>query len=1050
MIFNKELDFEAALIKLLLSEKGWEPKVLENYTEQDLLRNWADILFENNRDIDRLNDYPLTDSEMQQILEQIEALRTPLKLNGFINGKSVSITRDNPDDKLHFGKEVSLKIYDRREIAAGQSRYQIVKQPKFPTKSKILNDRRGDFMLLINGMPVIHIELKKSGIPVSQAYNQIEKYSHEGIFSGLFSLVQIFVAMSPDEAVYFANPGPDGKFNKDYYFHWADFNNEPINEWDKIASTLLSIPMAHQLIGFYTVADDSDGVLKVMRSYQYFAASAISDKVAKAKWEGNNQLGGYVWHTTGSGKTMTSFKSAQLIASSKDADKVIFLMDRIELGTQSLKEYRGFAGENESVQATENTNVLITKLKSSNPADTLIVTSIQKMSNIKDEAGGLNTRDIELINGKRIVFIVDEAHRSTFGDMLITIKTTFPKAMFFGFTGTPIQDENQKKKNTTTTVFGNELHRYSIADGIRDKNVLGFDPYKVLTFKDKDVRKVVALEKSKAQTEEEAISDPKKSKIYYKYMDPSQVGMVGHYADNGDYIKGIEDYIPKVQYETPDHTETVVKDILENWMTLSHNSKFHAIFATSSIPEAINYYRLIKEMKPELKVTALFDPSIDNNGGVQFKEDGLVEIIKDYNEKYGQDFTIPTFAKMKKDISSRLAHKKPYERIANEPEKQIDLLIVVDQMLTGFDSKWINTLYMDKMLQYENIIQAFSRTNRLFGPDKPFGTIRYYRKPHTMEQNINDAVKLYSGDRPLGLFVQHLTENLKNMNEVFEEISELFQNAGIENFEKLPDDKDVCKKFAKAFNEFNGYLEASKIQGFRWDISSYVDEETGEVIDVLIDESTYLVLVLRYKELFNGDESSGGEDDVPYEIEGYITEIDTGLIDSNYMNSRFEKYIKLLNVEGTTQEAIEQAETELHKTFATLSQEEQKYANIFLHDIQRGDVKVTEGRNLRDYINEYLSRAKDDQIHRVSLAVGVDENILRNIMSLHLNATNINEFGRYDELKKTVDKAKAKEYFEKTEGVKLIPPKVNVKVDNLLREFIISGGFDIQMPIDNE
>lgn len=377
MIFNKESDFEAALIKIL-SEKGWEKEILKNYSEQDLLRNWANILFENNRDIDRLNDYPLTDSEMQQILEQIKTLRTPLKLNGFINGKSVSIVRDNPNDTLHFGKEVSLKIYDRREIAAGQSRYQIVQQPKFPTKSKMLNDRRGDLMLLINGMPVIHIELKKSGVPVSQACNQIEKYAHEGIFSGLFSLVQIFVALEPNEAVYFANPGPDGQFNPNYYFHWADYNNEPINEWDKVASTLLSIPMAHQLIGFYTVADNSDGVLKVMRSYQYFAASAISDKVSKTKWEGNNQLGGYVWHTTGSGKTMTSFKSAQLIASSKDADKVVFLMDRIELGTQSLKEYRGFADENESVQATENTGILITKLKSTDPADTLIVTSIQK------------------------------------------------------------------------------------------------------------------------------------------------------------------------------------------------------------------------------------------------------------------------------------------------------------------------------------------------------------------------------------------------------------------------------------------------------------------------------------------------------------------------------------------------------------------------------------------------------------------------------------------------------------------------------------------------
>ena len=629
--------------------------------------------------------------------------------------------------------------------------------------------------------------------------------------------------------------------------------------------------------------------------------------------------------------------------------------------------------------------------------------------------------------------------------MLITIKTTFPKAIFFGFTGTPIQDENQKKKNTTTTVFGNELHRYSIADGIRDKNVLGFDPYKVLTFKDKDVRKVVALEKAKAQTEEEAISDPIKSKVYYKYMDAGQVGMVGHFDSKGDYIKGIEDYIPNVQYQTEEHTTTVVKDILENWVTLSHNSKFHAIFATSSIPEAINYYRMIKEIKPELKVTALFDSNIDNGGGVAFKEAGLVEIIEDYNERYGQDFTIPTFAKMKKDIAARLAHKKPYERIANEPEKQIDLLIVVDQMLTGFDSKWINTLYMDKVLLYENIIQAFSRTNRLFGPDKPFGTIRYYRKPHTMERNINAAVKLYSGDKPLGLFVQHLAENLKMMNELYEDISELFSNAGIENFEKLPSDVSVCRKFAKDFKELNSYLEAAKIQGFKWEVTSYTDDNTGENIEMAFDEKTYLVLVLRYKELSGGG-GGGTGDDVPYDLVGYITEIDTGLIDADYMNSRFEKYLKLLNLEGASAEAVEQAETELHKTFATLSQEEQKYANIFLHDIQRGDVAITEGKTLRDYVTEYLSKAKDDQIHRVAVALGVDELKLRTIMSLRLNSTNINEFGRYDDLKKTVNKAKAKEYFEKIEGTKIIPPKVNVKVDNLLREFILGGGFEIEMP----
>ncbi len=533
-------------------------------------------------------------------------------------------------------------------------------------------------------------------------------------------------------------------------------------------------------------------------------------------------------------------------------------------------------------------------------------------------------------------------------------------------------------------------------------------------------------------------------------MNVAQVKMAGHFDNKGKYIKGIEDYIPTTQYQTKEHTTCVVQDILENWATLSHNSKFHAIFATSSIQEAIHYYRMIRKAKPELKVTALFDPTIDNNSGAIFKEEGLVEIIEDYNKQYNQDFKIPTCAKMKKDIAARLAHKKPYERIANEPDKQIDLLVVVDQMLTGFDSKWINTLYMDKVLLYENIIQAFSRTNRLFGPDKPFGTIRYYRKPHTMERNINAAVKLYSGDKPLGLFVQHLTENLQMMNNLFMDISELFKNAGIDNFEKLPSDITVCRKFAKVFNDFNGYLEAAKIQGFKWDISSYIDKETGEITEMVFDENTYFVLVLRYKELSSGSDKGSGNDDVPYDLVGYITEIDTGVIDSDYMNARFEKYIKLLHMEGTTKETIEQAETELHKTFATLSQEEQKYANIFLHDIQRGDVEISESKTLRDYINEYLIKAKDDQIHRVATALGVDEAKLRNLMSLKRNSANINEFGRYDELKKTVNKTKAKEYFEQIEGTKIIPPKVNVKVDNLLRMFILSGGMEIPISENND
>ncbi|PCI54067.1 MAG: DEAD/DEAH box helicase [Alphaproteobacteria bacterium] len=1049
--FKTEAQFEQAFIEVL-THKGWETEILKNKTESELLQNWADILFENNKQRDRLNDVPLTNSEMQQIIEQIKELKTPLKLNGLINGKTVAIKRDNPADKMHVGKEVSLKIYDRQEIAAGQSRYQIVQQPKFERGSPLRNDRRGDVLLLINGMPVIHVELKRSGVPVSQAVNQIEKYSAEGIFSGLFSLIQVFVAMEPAETKYFANPGLDGKFNPDYQFNWADFNNEPVNHWKDIASTLLSIPMAHQLIGFYTVADDTDGVLKVMRSYQYYAANAISDKVAKTNWQqigssANNvdRLGGYVWHTTGSGKTMTSFKSAQLIAQSKDADKVIFLMDRIELGTQSLAEYNNFAGDGEEVQATENTDVLVTKLKSSDPAQTLIVSSIQKMSNIfeavGDEGTATNSADIEKIRAKRLVFIIDEAHRSTFGDMLITIKRTFPCALFFGFTGTPIQEENEKSGNTTSTVFGNELHRYSIADGIRDGNVLGFDPYKVSTFKDKDIRQAVALEQAKADSVADAMADPAKKKKFNHFM--NNVPMAGHKDPTGKYTKGIEDYVPKEQYLTDEHQAKVVEDILGEWDVLSQGNKFHAILATNSIVEAIDYYRLLKAAKPNLKISALFDPNIDNDGsgdrGPTFKGDGLEEIMADYNARYGQDFDFAKHAQFKKDLATRLAHKKPYERIHTEPAKQLDLLIVVDQMLTGFDSKWLNTLYLDKVIKYHNIIQAFSRTNRLFGPDKPHGTIRYYRYPNTMEQHIKNAVKLYSGDRPIGLFVDRLESNLEAMNKLVEEITELFTNAGVQNFEKLPEDDAACAKFADLFKTFNQHLEAAKVQGLHWNELKYSFSEGDDKHELTleIDEQIYLSLALRYKELAGKGEGGGGEGgDVPFDISGYLTEIDTGKIDADYMNSRFKKYLKELN-QHQDQASIETTLNELHKSFASLTQSEQKYAKLFLHDLQRGDAELIESHSFRDYINDYKDNAESAQLNAVVNVLGLDKNRLVGLMNDKVDEKTLNNFGRFDALKDTVDKAKAKAYFEKKDRVAVPPFKLNICIDKFLKQFIL-------------
>lgn len=1039
--FSKEADFENAVTHEL-RQRGWgDLPVLVRPTEAELLANWRQILFENNRSVDRLNEVPLTDTEMQQILEQITALRTPLRLNGFINGKTVSITRDNPADTLHCGKEVSLKIYDRHEIAAGQSRYQIAQQPKYMRGSPLLNDRRGDLLLLINGMPVIHIELKRSGMPVTVAYNQIQKYAREGVFTGLFSLLQIFVAMEPAEALYFANPGPDGSFNRDYAFHWADFNNEPVNDWKTFISSLLSIPMAHQLIGFYTVADEADGVLKVMRSYQYYAAHAISDKVAKTDWKNPSRLGGYIWHTTGSGKTMTSFKSAQLIANSKDADKVVFLLDRIELGTQTLEAYRNFAGDSNDVQATEHTGVLVKKLKSTDPAHTLIVTSIQKMSRLKDEEDGLKAHDLEIMRARRIVFIIDECHRSTFGDMLVDIKTSFPGAVFFGFSGTPIHTENRRNDNTTTDVFGNELHRYSIADGIRDKNVLGFDPYQVATYRDRDLRQAVALEKCKVATVAEAMADSKKQKVFNHYL--NDVPMAGHRDSSGVYQTGIEDHIPNSQYERDEHRNAVVQDIADNWDTLSQGSKFHGIFATSSIPEAIRYYRLMKVQCPSLKITALFDPHIDDegNGDPAFKTDGLVEIISDYNATYGQKFDLGTHGNFKKDLAARLAHKAPYIRIEAEPEKRLDLLIVVNQMLTGFDSKWVNTLYLDKLLEYENVIQAFSRTNRLFHPlEKPFGTIRYYRKPHTMTRNIDAAVKLYSGDRPLGLFADRLPMNLERLNAIFAEITAIFDAAGIADFTKLPDDPTERAAFARQFNQFNAVLEAAKIQGFAWEKLAADGTEPTTNIQLAITHHQYLTLLQRYKELGTGG-GAGGEA-IPYDIDSHLTERDTGKIDADYMNLRFEKYLKVL--QNGDEQAKETTLVELQRSFSSLSQEEQKHAGIFLHDIQRGDVEIEPGRTFRDYLIEYKTRAKNKEVEDLVARLGVDAQKLIGLMNASVTDANLNEYGRFDDLKATIDLSKAKAYFEGLEGKSLPPFRINIKAATLLKRFILADGFEIE------
>lgn len=1052
-MFKDELEFEKKLVNMLVEDKGWNGGILKYPDEKTLIKNWAEILYNNNRSIDRLNNYPLTDGEMKQILDKIEQLETPLNINSFINGKTVTIKRDNPDDVEHFKKEISLKIYDRDEIAAGQSVYQIAEQPQFSKKSKMLSKRRGDFMLLINGMPVIHIELKKDGIPISQATWQIEKYASEGIFSGIFSLLQIFVAMNPNDMRYFANPGPKGNFNEKFYFHWEDFNNEIVNDWEKIADQFLSIPMAHQLIGFYTVPDDTDGVLKVMRSYQYYAVSRISDVVAKTDWEiKRNDRGGYIWHTTGSGKTMTSFKAAQLIANSKDADKVIFLMDRIELGIQSLRQYKAFADEAEEIQSTDSAGDLKNKILSNNPADTLIVTSIQKMSRVVK--GEIMTNDeYEKINKKRIVIIIDECHRSVFGEMLQNIRDNFINALLFGFTGTPIQKENEKKGNNTSNIFGNELHRYSISDGIRDGNVLGFDPYLVETYTEHDIRHTLALEKSKAEDDNDANSDPNKRKIYDDFMNKKP--MVSYIDSSGKKVIGIEDYLSNSQYDCDKHRDAVIDDILSKWNVTSNSCKYHAILATSSIKEACLYYKRFNEkisnnMKyPYIKICCLFDESTDGEFGKD-KEKWLTSMLHDYNENFGTNYTIPAYKAYKKDVSTRLAHKKPYNNIKHDDGKTIDLLIVVDQMLTGYDSIWINALYLDKELQYENIVQAFSRTNRLNGDDKPFGIIKYYRRPHTMKKAIEDAFKVYSGDKTYGIFVDKLENNLNKLNSTFKSIKELFESNEIFNFEKNPDDYEDRFKFVQLFNKFNKILDASKVQGFRWSkvVYKFPEFEYGEpqnIIEMKIDENTYNILLSRYKELFNPQDSKDEKDETPpYDINTGLVSIRGDKIDFDYMNSKFKKYKKALQDDSDDKEVARRLLNELRKSFASLSQEDQKIANIIIHDMQSGERIIDEEEGFFEILDEYKRSQKDENIKIFAERYGIPLNDLYAFVADVKDPASLNNYGRFDSLMDVTDIKKATEYIAKTQHIKISNIRVINKIREALEDFIASKCMNIK------
>lgn len=1028
MPFSYEKDFEDALVlKLTEIDNQWSKNVLEYKTEKELIQNWADILFQNNNTKDRLNGCPLTETEMQSLISYVNGLKTPYQINQLLNGKYIPLKRDNPNDTLHCGnKPIYLFIFDKEDIAAGRSVYQIARQPKFNLPNEILGSRKGDLTLLINGLPLIHIELKRTGVPVIHAVNQINKYMKHGVFTGLFSFVQVFVAMNPEETIYFANPGRDKPFNPDYYFHWGDFNNKHINDWLEIAGTLLSIPMAHRLIGYGTISDGKDKVLKVMRSYQYHAAYKVYTRVlGREDWEIEDQKGGYVYHTTGSGKTLTSFKCAQLIADAGKVDKIVFLMDRTELWKQTYDNYINFS-DGEDINDTDNVSILKSKLKSDNKSQ-LIVTSIQKMCRLTEGSPLITSTEIDKIFKKKIVFIIDEAHRDVAGTMLADIKRTYKNAMFFGFTGTPIMDVNATNGITTEGLFGKPLHTYNILEGIGDNNVLGFKPLKELTFDIHSMKDYVA--KKKADIKDLSTCTSEQFNVYQQWMNKNMVDIEAEIQNSlySDNKTGVE------------HRKKVVEDILAHWDVLSYRNKFHHILATSSIREAVEYYKLLKNNEKGLTITAVFDPHTDNTTDDIWKDEAIAEILDDYNKLFMNHYDIAHYKDFKDDVCDKLAHIGTYENLDDDRDNAINIVIVVNQLLTGFDSKWLNVLYLDKILYYEQYIQACSRTNRLFGHEKPYGVIKYYRKPYTMDFNANEALKLYVETGYESVFVSSLGTNLTNINKCFNNIKAIFVRNGINNYSNLPSSEADKKLFSDLFNNLNLYIERAIPELFTFSQRKYETDDLG-TIEVLLDQYTYEIWKQRYNELIK---SVPEGEPIIYDIKSYLTEISSDEITKAYLESKYVEFIKDLS-NGAPKEKIDEILNELKKQFAVLSIDDQRTADRILEDILAGDLKGFDPtKSFKDYIDLYNHNILLENIIKLCNGFGFNRDLVTKIMSYHLKEENLNRYGRFDHIMDTIDYDRAKSKLEEMEGVSVPPFKVHQKASKILKSFILNGGFSI-------
>ena len=758
----------------------YEPQIK---TTEKLWENFKIILERHNQNT---LEHPLSVVEFNQVKKIISDLRTPYEAGQFLYGlNGVSQIEIDLDD----GRHVFLTVFDQKQVGAGDTVYQVVNQIRRPAVIAGKKERCFDTTLLINGLPIIQIEEKKDTHDVNEALNQMHQYIDENQYRDIFSTLQILVAMTPNNVRYMANTTAD-KFNKDFAFHWQrEKDNIIVRNWKEFVDSMLSIPMAHQMATNYMILDGTKNnqMLKVMRPYQVYATRKVIEGIKKTDFESGDNKIGYVWHTTGSGKTITSFKTAWLASRMPQVDKVVFVVDRIALTKQTNENYQAYDPDGSveeerrqgSVQGTDSTNDLSRKLKSK--ANNIIVTSVQKLGTL------VNRRNFKAPD-KNIVFIVDEAHRSTGGENFATIQKVFKKSAWIGYTGTPMFEETTTGLRTED-IFGKLLHAYTIREAIADRNVLGF---KV------DFETTISEELMRTEYLPEFYRER------YPGWNEKQIQDKINHLTEEDIDDAIE---PSFYDENPEHIRLVVQDIFKNWKNRSNEGRYNAIFTThvgggkASTPMAMMYFDEFQRVndenratgKPTLKVAITFSLNTSNNDNQLESNRALSRAIDKYNQEFGTKFGIDDIEGYTEDVRSRL------KKTADD-KKYLDIVIVVDQLLTGFDAPELNTLYIDRTLKGASLIQAYSRTNRIADmQEKPWGRIVNYRWPVQNEKLMNKALAIYANKDSANL----TEEERKKQNEDDGILAKSFQTI----FEGV---KEIVKELRTITNNFQSVPPSEK------------------------------------------------------------------------------------------------------------------------------------------------------------------------------------------------------------------------------------------------